>query len=80
MKRSEMLSIIQMYLEESDLSDLPEDADYHSRKLLNIIEDAGMLPPALDLGEQCSDPQIDISPSYFEEYVPQRIIMGWEDE
>lgn len=47
MKRSELAKIIEQYFTEADVSDIVENADYHSRILLALIEDAGMLPQQL---------------------------------
>ena len=45
MKRSEMENILSIHIKAMDWEN--EDCDYYARKLLNIIESNGMLPPTI---------------------------------
>lgn len=74
MKRSEAIKIIQSVIDQS--------YDHPAVTILMKLEDAGLLPPEIypAEGDKCSNPSIDIGPEYFEEYVPRRITIGWQDE
>lgn len=54
------------------------DEELCSMMLERIETEIGMFPPNVE--DECSDPSFSIGPSYFEEHVPQRIELGWDDE
>lgn len=89
MKRSEMVqSLFNVINEEMQnickiTNVAPDLAERYSwsiaSKALADVEEAGMIPPEVDL-DKCSDPVYSISRSYFDEHVPSRFMLGWEDE
>lgn len=52
MKRGELLKAIESYFVESDVSDIVENADYHARILLSILDSEGALRLESDYKEQ----------------------------
>jgi hypothetical protein len=76
MKRSEMLLKIEVWLDKTYLDHYLYN-DSSAKELLNIIEEAGMLPPHTYL-ENCEHPELQV---YVENIdVPHWIILGWDKE
>lgn len=73
MKRSSMLRLFSNFLYEHGLE--PEEAEEEAETLLNIVEEAGMVPPKIELGDSGFVNTIEIL-----NYSELDYTIKWEDE
>lgn len=75
MKRSEMVSKIERYMDEN----FPMETlynDVRAKELLRLLEDNGVYPPQVE--KKCEEPYLQVYVDKID--IPHWIILGWDDE